>query len=199
MRKQVYFPQFNFLHTVWLSNSSIWPIDRTLLGATTPCQSGHGRDSNEMVLCIPQIFSITGAPPSDRLVSYPGHLLWRGLTPGQRCSRCFLQLPTQPAELLISHWVRHIDRFDRFKKIILLCRGMHRLRLMCGHYKNVRSPRHSYFRVPQVTNDILNVTKQIMPRVKTPWDLMINLNFQHSMNPYRPEKYQVSVSATMIL
>ena len=34
-------------------NSSIWPIDRTLSGATTPEQSRHGSDGQE-VLCIPQ-------------------------------------------------------------------------------------------------------------------------------------------------
>ena len=32
--------------------SSIWSIDRTLLGATTPGQSGPGNDGNEEVLHI---------------------------------------------------------------------------------------------------------------------------------------------------
>ena len=40
--------------------SSIWPIDRTLSGATTPGQSGHGSDGNEGVLRIPQSSCITG-------------------------------------------------------------------------------------------------------------------------------------------
>ena len=56
-----------------MSNSSIWPIDRTLSSATTPGQSRPGSNGNERVLHIPQ--SITGALPSDCLVSYPGHLL----------------------------------------------------------------------------------------------------------------------------
>ena len=56
-------------------NSSIWPIDRTLSGATTPGQSGPESNNNEGVLCIPQSSSITEASPSDCLVSYPGHLL----------------------------------------------------------------------------------------------------------------------------
>ena len=60
--------QFN-ISTVWMSNSSIWAIDRTLSGATTPSQSGPGSDGNEGVLCIPQSSSITGASPSDSLVS----------------------------------------------------------------------------------------------------------------------------------
>ena len=58
-----------------MSNSSIWPIDRTLSGATTPGQSGPGSNGNEEVLRIPQSFSITGATPSDFLVSYTGHPL----------------------------------------------------------------------------------------------------------------------------
>ena len=55
--------------------SSILLIDRTLSGATTPDQSGPGRDGNEGVLRIPQSSSITGTSPSDCLVSYPGHSL----------------------------------------------------------------------------------------------------------------------------
>ena len=37
--------------------SSIWPIDRTLSGATTPDQSGPGSDANKEVLRIPKISS----------------------------------------------------------------------------------------------------------------------------------------------
>ena len=58
-----------------MSNSSIWPIDRTLSGVTTLGQSGSGSDGNEGVLCILQSFSITAASSSDCLVSYPGHSL----------------------------------------------------------------------------------------------------------------------------
>ena len=60
--------------------SSIWPIGSTLSGATTPGQSGPGRDGNEGILCIPQSFSITGTSPSDSLVPYSGHFLGGGLT-----------------------------------------------------------------------------------------------------------------------
>ena len=55
-----------------MSNSSIWPIDRTLLGAMTPSQNGSESNSDKAVLHIPQSSSITGASPSDCLVSYPG-------------------------------------------------------------------------------------------------------------------------------
>ena len=58
-----------------MSNSSIWPIYKTLSSATSPSQSGHGRDGNKRVLSIPQRSSITEALPSDRLVSYPGNSL----------------------------------------------------------------------------------------------------------------------------
>ena len=54
--------------------SSIWPIDKTLSGATTPGQSGLGSHGNVGVLCILQSSSITRTSPSDCLVSYPGHL-----------------------------------------------------------------------------------------------------------------------------
>ena len=55
-----------------MSNSSISPIDRTLSGASFSDQSGPGSDGNEGVFRIPQSPSITGASPSDCLVSYPG-------------------------------------------------------------------------------------------------------------------------------
>ncbi len=47
----------------------------TLSGATTPSQSKLGNDGSEGALRIPQSSSITGTPPSDCLVSYPGHSL----------------------------------------------------------------------------------------------------------------------------
>ena len=58
--------------------SSIWPIDRDLSGATTSGPSEPGSDNNEGVIHIPQNSSITGASPSDYLVSYQGHSLGRG-------------------------------------------------------------------------------------------------------------------------
>ena len=58
-----------------MSNSSIWPIDRTLLGATTPRQSGSKSDDNEGVLRILQSSSITEASSSDCFVSYSGYSL----------------------------------------------------------------------------------------------------------------------------
>ena len=54
-----------------MSNSSILSIDKILSGATTLGQGGPGSNGNEGVLCIPQSSSITGASPSNCLVSYP--------------------------------------------------------------------------------------------------------------------------------
>ena len=51
-----------------MSNTLIWPIDRTLSGATTPSQSGPGSDGNEGVLRIPENFSITEASVADYLL-----------------------------------------------------------------------------------------------------------------------------------
>ena len=54
-----------------MSDSLFWPIDMAQLGVTTP---GHGSDINEGILHIHQSSSITGASPSENLVSYSGHL-----------------------------------------------------------------------------------------------------------------------------
>ena len=59
------------LHTV----CSIWPIDRTLSGATSPGQSEPESNDNERVLHILQIFK-AGTLSSDGLIPYPGHF-WR--------------------------------------------------------------------------------------------------------------------------
>ena len=52
-----------------MSNSSIWPIDRILSGATTLSQGRPGSDGSEEVFRIPQSSSITEAAQSDCLVS----------------------------------------------------------------------------------------------------------------------------------
>ena len=49
-----YFYVLSLKSTVYKSNSSIWSIDRTLSGATTPNQSGPGSDGKEKVLRIPK-------------------------------------------------------------------------------------------------------------------------------------------------
>ena len=64
-----------------MSNCSIWTIDRSLSGATTPGQSGPGSDGNKRVLGITQSSSITRASPLDCFMSYLGHSLERGIIP----------------------------------------------------------------------------------------------------------------------
>ena len=48
-----------------MSNSSIWPLDKTLSGATTTDQRGPGSDSDEGVIHIPQNSSIAEVSSSD--------------------------------------------------------------------------------------------------------------------------------------
>ena len=92
--QDIQFSQTVLIQTIQFSISMhfslIWPIYKTLSGATTPGQSGSGSNVNDGLLHIPQSFSITGTSPSDCLVSYPGQSLG-DLTPLQRCSRCLLQ------------------------------------------------------------------------------------------------------------
>ena len=92
--------------------SFIWPIDRTLSGATSPGLSGHRSDGYEGVLYIPQSSTITEASPLLSVISrtlaggvlphcreavhvfYRPSLLgnrWESLNPLQRCSRCIQQ------------------------------------------------------------------------------------------------------------
>ena len=59
--------------------TSIWPIDRTLSGATTLDESETGSDGNDGVLRNPQSSNISRAWPSDCLVLYPGYLFGAGV------------------------------------------------------------------------------------------------------------------------
>ena len=83
MSKKVIFKTIQF--SISTQFSSIWPIHRTLSGATTQGLSGPGSDGNEGVHCIPQTSSITGTSSSDCLVSYREHSLcmwvWGGGLP----------------------------------------------------------------------------------------------------------------------
>ena len=51
-------------------SSTIWPIDWTLSGSTSPGQSRPGNYSNERILHIPQNSSNNGPSPLDDLISY---------------------------------------------------------------------------------------------------------------------------------
>ena len=66
--KTFLFPKIQF--SLSTQFSSVWPIDKALLGATTPGQSGPGSDGNKGVLRIPQSSRFTEASPSDYLLSY---------------------------------------------------------------------------------------------------------------------------------
>ena len=105
--------------------SSIWLIDRTLLGAPTPDQSGPKSEGNEGVLCLPQSSSITIA---STLVCYG---LYRtlvgaggGLTPLQRSSWCMLQTQLTghflPWNKISNHQANHCfcPRYNRQNMIV---------------------------------------------------------------------------------
>ena len=77
--------------------SSIWAIDGTLTGTTTPGQSQSGSNGNKRVLHI-SWSSRTGVPQSDYFGSYPWQALeWGCLSPLLEYSRCILQ--PQPTRL----------------------------------------------------------------------------------------------------
>ena len=78
-------------------STSVWPIDRTLSGATTLGQSGPGSDGNEEVLCFPQSSGLTLALPSDCLMLYPGHLLEGGSYPSAEMESVYSTAPN-PAD-----------------------------------------------------------------------------------------------------
>ena len=91
-----------------MSNSSIWPIDRTLSGATTTGECGPQTDVNEGALRILQCLSIIGASLSDCLVLCQDARCWEeGLTPLQKCSWCILR--SQPTRPMLG-WVLLLSR-----------------------------------------------------------------------------------------
>ena len=74
-----------------MTNCSFLPIDRTLLGVTTPSQNGPGNDGNEGILRIPQS-SMTRASQPDCLVSYTGHSL-QGFYPSAEMQSVYSTTP----------------------------------------------------------------------------------------------------------
>ena len=103
---------------------SIWPIDRTLSGATTPGQSEPGGDSNEEVLRITQSPNITGISPWDCLVLYTGDLLV-GSYPSAEMQSVYSTTPADWARIFFmmkfeKHFVEYIKQRNLsviFKKI----------------------------------------------------------------------------------
>ena len=72
-----------------MSKTSIWPIDRTLSGATPPSQSEPESDSKEGFLQIPQNSS------NQIVLCHMQDTRWESLTSLQRCS-IFQSQPTGP-------------------------------------------------------------------------------------------------------
>ena len=93
-----------------MKNSSIWPINRTLLSTAILGQTERGSNGNEGVLNISQI-SKAGGSTSNYLLSYSLYSLERGLTTLQRCRRCILQ----------SSWLGYRDSVSLFRFLLLGC------------------------------------------------------------------------------
>ena len=83
-------------------NRSILPIDRTLSGATYPGQSGPIRDDNVGIFPIPKSFCITGVPPSNCLMSYPGHSLGESYL-SVEIQSVYSTTPATRAEMVSQH------------------------------------------------------------------------------------------------
>ena len=87
-----------------MSNSSIWPTDRTLSGATTLGQSRPESNGNEEGLHVSQS-SRAGASLSDGLMSYSVHSFERGVLPLSRDAvNVFYSHNRQGWESLESHY-----------------------------------------------------------------------------------------------
>ena len=83
MSKHFYFEQFNLaeVRTLVLFNRYIGPYQVLLLVARV----------DQEAMAMKGYYEFPKAPVSDCLVPFLGHSLGVGLTPLQRCSRCFLQ------------------------------------------------------------------------------------------------------------
>ena len=88
--------------------------------------SGPASDANEGVRCIPQSSSITGASPSDCLVSYPGHSLEQSYPSAEMQSMYF----AAPADLAISYFLNvktvqfQTIQFSRSKQFFLFTHSL---------------------------------------------------------------------------
>ena len=80
--------------------SSIWPIDKTLSGVTTPGQSGPGSDGNEGIHSDGS--SITGTSPLDCLVSFTGHSWGKELYPFAEVQSVYFTAPADRAIKLLA-------------------------------------------------------------------------------------------------
>ena len=92
------------LLTVWMSNSSIWPIDKNLSGATSPGQSGPGSNRKNRILHIRKIFK-GGVSLSVSVMSYPGNSLGGGFWPSSEMQSVYLQLHPTELSNFMGRWL----------------------------------------------------------------------------------------------
>ena len=98
-----------------MSNSSIWPIDRTLSGTTILGQDGYGNNGNEEYSIFPKAPQ-TWASPSDGLMSSSGHSLGGG--------ESYLSAEMQSVySTALADWALCLDIFDLQMKLPLDSEG----------------------------------------------------------------------------
>ena len=172
-----------------MSNSSRWPIPRTLASTTILDQSGIGYDGNERIFHISQSSSITRASPSDCFVSYPEHLFrGGGLTPLQRCSQCILSpRPTNWASVINCFDVCTIHVFGYFHSI------MTQFRLIKASVPELDYVTHSSV---QLSNYIWSKTMHNESAHLLPWYNQSQRGIYHELNcfshvTYAPQKRHV--------
>ena len=76
--------------------SSIWPIDRTLSGATTQGQSGPGSNGNEEVLCIPLLLG----PHPQIVLCHIQYTCWEGHNPSAEVQSVDSTQPDQTGQYI---------------------------------------------------------------------------------------------------
>ena len=103
-----------FVSSQFKCQSSIWPMDRTILGAFTLGQSGPMSDGNEEIPHIPQSFSNTYWSLTIRLFSVVSRTLLEGVLP-------------LSAEVQSAHSIAPAD-WDVFNKISM---KLYKLLLIC--------------------------------------------------------------------
>ena len=94
----------------------------TLSGATTLGQSRLGSEGNEGVLCIPQNSIITGALPSDFLVSYRGHSVGVSYSSAEKQS-AYSTAPADWATLIILFSITHLFARSWMVQSIIMYHG----------------------------------------------------------------------------
>ena len=92
-----------------MSNSSIWPTERTLSGATPPSQSVPENNGNKGVFHIPQI-SKSRVSSSDGLILYLRHWLRRSY-PSAEMQLVYSTAPANWADIYVNNSIEYTGAY----------------------------------------------------------------------------------------